>query len=960
MKFLELHLDGFGKLVDRTFTFAPGLNLVFGLNEAGKSTLQQALLTLLYGFYEEGSVTRAKQEAAKSLVPWAAGAGFSGWLVYRLDDSREFRAVRSFSGRPVTNLQIAADGRDVSCEYRSASQGRLFFANAQLGMSKAVFENTCVVRQAELIALEQSAGAITDTLMRLSSSDSQDTTTADALAILDRALRDDIGTDRAWTRPLGQARQRLEKLQASQEQAATVRREAFALISELKQEQGQLEELEREIERLHYLATLAEWQAIQGQLDASAQADVEAQRLAAEVERWRPWAEFPYHLRDEVIRLEAECTQLARAIAEHAEPVKQAQLQRADLTGRLNAVETEVAALVGAREVEAEQLPLVQKLVARWEAAQAAFLAAGTRLSQEEERLAELEQALAREQAALGHIVDLGPLGLAQLQQRWLTACDRDEQARTILRDAHEAWRQVGQTDEQYHDLAVTAKQIEAGTYVEESPRTGCKFWGRSRAPEALPPETAIYAQVKPIRDRWEAARAQSSEARAVLVDVEREVKNCLNLESGEQPNQAHFESANQSLGRYTPLSSEVQARQEAVRRAGDDVGEAHRRAASARDTLVQALTRLGCSTDDLEKDVRVFERLCQQKAQYDRATAELRSLRGEDRVLVQEEQAQAEREKALGSAGQALRARLIQSGINVTEGNLQHSVAEFEEQFRYHQQWGRAQDRYQAALHRPASGLTQVDREAARRRLASLEQQLEGWRASETDWVSLRADHDAHDYRERGHKLEASCQTKRERCTQLRESLQRITAGLTHPAELAEQIAGAEAQIRRMEYLRDVLSLARDELAATTEEYQRGFAPRLERLVADGLRSVTQGRYGQVGVDPSSLGLTVVVPEREEPVAAEQLSTGTRELIYLLLRIGVARLMSRTHETLPLLLDDPLVQLDRRRQEQFLGLLAELAKETQVFLFTKDDDLLQWFRRELGDSGTHHLSVLE
>jgi uncharacterized protein YhaN len=101
-------------------------------------------------------------------------------------------------------------------------------------------------------------------------------------------------------------------------------------------------------------------------------------------------------------------------------------------------------------------------------------------------------------------------------------------------------------------------------------------------------------------------------------------------------------------------------------------------------------------------------------------------------------------------------------------------------------------------------------------------------------------------------------------------------------------------------------------------------------------------------------------VPEREEPVAAEQLSTGTRELIYLLLRIGVARLMSRTHETLPLLLDDPLVQLDRRRQEQFLGLLAELAKETQVFLFTKDDDLLQWFRRELGDSGTHHLSVLE
>lgn len=37
MKLDEIHLDGFGRLVNCTFQFTPGFNLVFGPNETGKS-----------------------------------------------------------------------------------------------------------------------------------------------------------------------------------------------------------------------------------------------------------------------------------------------------------------------------------------------------------------------------------------------------------------------------------------------------------------------------------------------------------------------------------------------------------------------------------------------------------------------------------------------------------------------------------------------------------------------------------------------------------------------------------------------------------------------------------------------------------------------------------------------------------------------------------------------------------
>lgn len=960
MRFLELHLDGFGKLVDCALDFAPGLNLVFGPNEAGKSTLQHALLALLYGFYEDGSISRAKQESATALIPWLPGIEFAGSLLYQLDDGRTFRAARTFSGKMATRLMAMPGSRDISSEFRSASHGRLFFADKQFGMDKRVFESTCVVRQAELIALEESAQAITDTLMRLSSSASQDTTTADALALLDQALRDQIGTDRAWTKPLAQVRKHLEEMEAARQKASTTRREAFALTAELNEGQTRLDAFDAEIERLSYLATLAEARAIQAQLDAFAQADTEAKRLAGEVERWKSWTDFPVHLRDQVIRLDADRTRLTEVIAKYAAHITEVNRQRGVLADKLTAAEKTVAALADAKNVSAEQLPQVQKLVAKWESTQAAEQAAETRLRQAEERLAQAERAVAKEQAVIGGIVDVGPVGLAQLQQKWIADQRRLEQAQTMLQEAWAAWQRVGMSDEQLQALAEKMRQIEDGAYVEEHPRKGCRFWSRPNVAAAPPPEAAIYVQIKPIRDRWDAARVEAQTAKETLGATAEEVRQCLGLELGRPIDQGCFEVANQKLAVHGRLLSEVKVHQQAVTLASIDAQDACGETESARAKFSETMSSLGHAETDLEAAVQSYERQCKRKAQRDQAVTELQRLQGEDRALAQEEQAQARREEDLHAACESLRVILSQAGIIVDQEGLAGGVDRFEEEYRHHQQWLRAQERYQATLNQSAGGLTKQDREAARKRLARLQQQLDNWQVAHPEWVRLKADRDAHEYRERSQKLETERLAKQQRCTQLRESLQRMTMELSHPAGLAEEIAAAQAQLRRLEYLRDVITLAREELAAATQEYQRAFAPRLERLVAEGVARTTQGRYTQVGIDPGTLAVTLAALERNKPVEAALLSTGTRDLIYLLLRIGIARLMSSTGETLPLLLDDPLVQLDRNRRDQTLQLLTTLAEETQIVLFTKDDDILRWYQENLAGDERHRLLTLE
>ena len=50
MKINEIKLEHYGKYKDKSLKFGQGLNVVYGQNEAGKSTLFSSLMTLLYGF----------------------------------------------------------------------------------------------------------------------------------------------------------------------------------------------------------------------------------------------------------------------------------------------------------------------------------------------------------------------------------------------------------------------------------------------------------------------------------------------------------------------------------------------------------------------------------------------------------------------------------------------------------------------------------------------------------------------------------------------------------------------------------------------------------------------------------------------------------------------------------------------------------------------------------------------
>ena len=74
MRLRRVDLAGFGCLTDFTADFGPGLNVLFGENEAGKSTLQQALCSLLYGFYDNDRARPDETARHDRFRPWPDGA----------------------------------------------------------------------------------------------------------------------------------------------------------------------------------------------------------------------------------------------------------------------------------------------------------------------------------------------------------------------------------------------------------------------------------------------------------------------------------------------------------------------------------------------------------------------------------------------------------------------------------------------------------------------------------------------------------------------------------------------------------------------------------------------------------------------------------------------------------------------------------------------------------------------
>lgn len=132
-----------------------------------------------------------------------------------------------------------------------------------------------------------------------------------------------------------------------------------------------------------------------------------------------------------------------------------------------------------------------------------------------------------------------------------------------------------------------------------------------------------------------------------------------------------------------------------------------------------------------------------------------------------------------------------------------------------------------------------------------------------------------------------------------------------------------------------DAIRLAKEALQSANAELTGRMSPLINKLAQEYLTVLTNNKYTAL-----QLYTNFEASCRTQGSAVEmdrlRLSTGTRDQLYLALRLAVCKvLLDGKDGTVPLILDDPFITYDEERTACGMRLLRDIARERQVILLT-------------------------
>ncbi|MDZ7269130.1 MAG: AAA family ATPase [candidate division KSB1 bacterium] len=913
MKLIELHLKAFGCLSSRDFHFQPQMNVIFGPNEAGKSTLQQAIVALLYGFYDNQRALARERESHARFRPWRNGTDYAGSLHYQLADGTRLIVQRDFSGDEVTTQVFdAVTGEDITSRYSRGRHGRVDFMEKQAGMSREVFLATACIGQGALRNLQaRESTAVSDALLRLLDSAVTETSAERALERLELKMRE-LGSDRSQKTLLAMARARLEDLHETHALRLAMQRAVQEDYEKIERLTLDLDELNAQIAVLDRQLLLTRRELLRQRRQRWQRNEEQRARLIAEIAELALFENFPMERKEEFFKLRDEFLYLERHLA--------------NLAGEANDVELRLMALAEKSKAmqpleklwEKHSLEDFRVLCRRWQDKYHESIEAGNRAS-------DADQALARaglkeeDRLALANMSDSDLENYKALETR----VQQSDEEVTRIRKEHDLFhRNVA-----YWRRVLAFAGLVAGIcmlYVAVS-TSSTSFDFSNMLVFGL--SVIILIIVIVVNVQW------NSRSRSLNF-------NLVSVEEKYMANRDEFHSLQLRFGIET-VADLAQRRAQYQALAG--FKQVHHKLELERkkieDDLQPWMAALGISyvgPDSLpvaEKNLEESHRLW----------SEARALRQRRDELLKQ---QAESSANLAKTRWLLEELLQLAHIDEPVGEKAFQIFLANCQKREYLETLRLQEQQAATLSREILEGETV--EAINAQIAQLEAQLAtlppaAAREVEVSAAGLTA------LREKRERLQAERNNLQQLMATTRERIAARLQGQPPLAELEEEIALVEADVARFERARRALELAHETLTQAAQRLHRDFAPRLNEFLSQHVQRLTKGRYMTALVDPSTFAVRVLPNQYEAPVDLEKLSFGTREQIYLLLRAAVVALFAKSGETMPLLLDDPLAHADESRLRAALAIFAELAESHQIFYFTKDIQVVNYFRARHG-----------
>lgn len=915
MRFKSVHADGFGCLQNATMDLARGFNVIFGPNEAGKSTWHAAMYAALCGTRRGAGLTKEDREFRDRFQPWNGNE----WRVsarVELQGGNEYDLRHDLDAKVACSVIDSATGKDVSntVMFDGAPDGSMW-----LGLNRKLFQRVACIRQAEILGILESAEVLQDQLQKAVASPEAKATASSALERIRAYRRDNVGLDRKnSSRPLAVARGDVKRLSAELEEAQLAHEEYTEMLEQVSQLEARATGLgrqRREIEAAWYRREASELQVkLDRALDLAGkfpggpppELEQEGQLTRSVTEALTMWRDRP------------EVPQL------HGDTASE--------------LEATIAGLPPHPTGDTVEEPSVSEAARKWELAQSILAEHDSQQPEDIERppdpnpdpwtLRKLAEELSAEEPAVPEELEEA----ARAARERATATARPRRKTAVLVGVAALSFALGLS----LFLAGIAGGAIAGLLVG-AVAGAAALAGRDNSSLMI----ALQKQTSA-----EAALASALAERQRAVD-RRDAASQKSAELGVDPVPAELRRVAtevESLATKGAALAGWQKRREGLEA---ELG-------NARTTLEVALVSRGAAIGpDLGVALRRYRLSCTESAQV----AQHASQRDD---LLKRLDARQTIEKSAADARARLddaTARLMEAARSV--GIEDGEPTELEAKLK---QWQQTREE-----ELDANARARIEWEELSNLRADMSEEV---RASRIDELQRKAEElfpgDTSDLEtQTSIELQRMLETAREaaegaanEAAAKRGQAGQFAAKLRSVSDCEEAVLEASTRLERISELDAVLKKTEELLSEAEESVQRNVAPVISAFVGPRLERVTRGRYSRVTVNPADLTVTVF-DGAQTPRRATGLSHGTAEQVYFLLRAALAEVLGNPDEPAPLLLDDVTVQSDRERTRGILEVLHDLSVEHQVVLFTQEDDVLEWARENLQEPG-HMLHELQ
>ena len=206
MKINKIKINSYGKLKNKEIELNNNINIIYGENESGKSTLLKFILNIFYGI----SKSKKGKEISdfEKYKPWNSEE-FSGKLLYELDNKNKYEIYREFNKR--NPIIFNENGEDISKEFNiDKNKGSEFFYE-QTGINEEMFTATSVAMQKEIKIGKETQSVLIQKISNLLGTGEDNISYNKALEKLKKRQLEKIGTERSKEKPLNIIQNKIEK-----------------------------------------------------------------------------------------------------------------------------------------------------------------------------------------------------------------------------------------------------------------------------------------------------------------------------------------------------------------------------------------------------------------------------------------------------------------------------------------------------------------------------------------------------------------------------------------------------------------------------------------------------------------------------------------------------------------------------------------------------------------------------